>query len=388
MKIRCVWLILLNVVLLFFTNCSDRNTDKLTIDFGDLKSVKSMDLISDYSYVLLETSDNSLFGSISQIEVFDDKIYILDNRKTNSLYVFTMEGKYVTSIKSKGDGPGEFISPHSFWIDRGGFIFILDRQQGRLLKYQLEDLKFVDDIVIPSPAPLSFASIPSQDLFIYYYPLRKNDMFSGKQYIVADSKGTIVSKYYTAPLSGKILHGSPTNFYLFNDHIRTYPYFDNDIYEINNDSLNCCYKFSWDTFKVPDDDFFVKYNNSGDAMKEILTGGDNWIRLLYVYEVKAVLAIKYYIKKDFYLSIWNKKENKTINIKSENVIDNLGMGGSFPLPIGICNNRFVGTINLFDITEKGTTDQRLVKLIKNMPQNSNPEDSNPILVFYHLKVPF
>ena len=376
-------LFLLSITLLF-TGCSNLNkSDKaggVAVDFGNLKSMNASDLISDYSYVALESSENSLFGQISQVEIYNDKIYILDSGNTNALYVFTIDGKYVRKLKGIGDGPGEFISPHSFWIDNNGFILILDRQLNRLQKYRLDDLKFVDAINLPAPAPLSFASVPNQDLYVYYYPLREKSLFAEHQVIVSDGAGNVVHQLHEASPSGKILHGSSTNFYLFDDCIRTYPYFSNEIYELNTDSLHCCYSFSWGDLTFPPADLFVQSNNSGTVMKEVLRGENDWIRLLYAYETEKRLAVKYYIKSDFYLSIWNKEENQTVNVKSENISDDLGFGGKFPLPISTHDDQFIGVLYPFDVATDGAIDERLVNLL-----SDTPEDSNPILAFYDLK---
>ena len=50
-------------------------------------------------------------------------------------------------------------------------------------------------------------------------------------------------------------------------------------------------------------------------MKEILTGENDWIRLLYVYETNQMLVVKYYIKRDLYLSIRDKKRIEQLMLK-------------------------------------------------------------------------
>ena len=139
------------------------------IDFGNLKSVNAAELISVCSYVALESSENSLVGNIGQIEICGNRIYILDN-KMNTFNVFGMDGKFVMKLEGHGNGPGEFISPHSFWIDKHGHVLILDRQLNRLLKYRLTDLKYIGDVTLPAPSPLSFAAMQDSGMYIYYYP--------------------------------------------------------------------------------------------------------------------------------------------------------------------------------------------------------------------------
>lgn len=354
----CVELIFL------FMSCTahhEKNEAEEVLDFGNLNPIKATELASDYSFVALESSEKALLGNIGQLEIYGDRIYILDN-KTNAFFVFSKDGKFMRKLESRGNGPGEFISLHSFWIDKRGYAFILDRQSNRLLKYRLSDLEFVENVPLPAPSPLSFAVIPNQEAYIYYYPLRQKDAFSGKQIVVADGTGSVIGSFYDAPPAGKILHGSPANFYLFNGHIRIYPYFSNQVHELSGDSLNCCYELSWGKLQFPPSGLFQKYADSGEVMKEILTGGNSWIRLLYVYETEHTLAVKYYIKKEPYLSVWNKKQNRFVNVKGDMIADDWGIGGKFPLPVTVCDDKFVGVIHPFD----------------------KSDESNPVLVFYGL----
>lgn len=364
---------------IFLISCTKSNVVSETagaIDFGKLKSVGVTELTSTCSYVALESSKNSLLGNISQIEACGDYIYILDN-KTNTFNVFNKDGGFVMRLEGVGDGYGEFISPHSFWIDKRGYVLILDRQLNRLLKYRLANLEFVSDVTLPAPSPLSFAGIPNQETYIYYYPLRQKDVFSGKQFVVADGNGTVIRTFYDAPPAGKILHGNPANFYLFDGSIRTYPHFSNQVYELRDSSFNDCYDFIWGNLEFPPSELFQKYDNSGEIMRRILTGNDDWIRMLYVYETAQTLSIKYYIKKDLYLSIWDKKTNKVVNVKGDMIVDDLGIGGSFPLPIAVCDDLFVGVIYPFNVDKDKVKDKRLKELL-----DSRTEEDNPILAFY------
>lgn len=89
--------------------------------------------------------------------------------------------------------------------------------------------------------------------------------------------------------------------------------------------------------------------------------------------------MKYYIEKDFYLAVWNKTKKTTINFKYSDVKDNLGIGGKFPLPIGLYNNKFIGIINPYDIDKDFVTNIELKKILNNIT-----EEDNPILCFYNI----
>lgn len=352
----------------------------ITVDFKDPQNIKSSDIITKHTYIKLETSDSSLFGSVNQIEILNDRIYILDKNKTNSIFIFSIQGEFIKRLGANGNGPGEFIAPQSFKIDPKGYIYVLDRVLNRLLKYQLSDLSFIEEIILPFPSPLSFSIINSDDLFIYYYPIRKNSDLDKKQLVIADKTGRIIKTLYEGSSSGKILHGNPTNIYTYKKETRVYPYFTNKIYKIENDSMTNCYNLFWGKYTMPDERLFDKHENSGDIMNEISTGEKDWIRLLYVYETDDILLVKYYIKKDFYLSYWNKHTKKIVNTKAKSIIDDLGLGGTFPLPIGIHKEQMIGIINPFEVDIKQVKDKDLLSLLENMT-----EESNPLIIIYSLK---
>lgn len=373
----------LKIISLFFTlliaGCSKENkqVDESVINFGDLKSMYASDLINVTKFVKLDSPEEALIGAMNQIEIYKDKIYILDRDKTNTLYVFSLEGHFITKLQGNNDGPGNFISPHSFWIDKGGEILILDRMQSKLLKYNLDTLEFICEIPLPAFSPFSFAKIPQEDKYVYYYPLRENNLFENKILLVADSKGEVLHKLYDGLPANKILHGNASNIYLFNNHIRMYPNFSNKIFEIDGDSLNCCYNLMWGNSRMPDKKLFERYKDSRDIMKEISTGRNDLIRLLYIYETAQELLVKYYIKNEFYLSVKNKHTGKTVNVKAKEIVNDLGIGNCFPLPVGLYNNDIVGCINL-DVLDKTTVrENSLQKLLKD-----TSEEGNPLLVFY------
>ena len=88
----------------------------ITVDFKDPQNIKSSDIITKHTYIKLETSDSSLFGSVNQIEILNDRIYILDKNKTNSIFIFSIQGEFIKRLGANGNGPGEFIAPQSFKI--------------------------------------------------------------------------------------------------------------------------------------------------------------------------------------------------------------------------------------------------------------------------------
>ena len=126
-----------------------------TVDFKNPHVIKSSEIIAGSNYVKLESTEASLIGELSQVETFQGRIYILDTYKTGTLFVFSKTGVLLSKLEKKGNGPGEFIFPHSFKIDSQGYLYVLDRTLNRLLKYKANDLTFIEEVKLPILSPLS-----------------------------------------------------------------------------------------------------------------------------------------------------------------------------------------------------------------------------------------
>ena len=133
-------------LILLLGNCTPKEQSQGTVvDFGAFTKISDNQLLEQYRFVKLETNESCLLGAIDQIEVFANKIYILDSYQTKSIYVFDKEGKYLNRLEGNRRGPGEFLMPLCFAIDpTDSALIVKDHQQSALLRYALNDLSFID----------------------------------------------------------------------------------------------------------------------------------------------------------------------------------------------------------------------------------------------------
>lgn len=96
--------------------------------------------------VLLETKPECVVQNIRSLEIYKEDIYILDDR-ANKLYVFDGNGKFKRTISSPGRGHGEYMKLADFSIDRTKeIIYLLDEATDEILKFSLNDYKFLSSI--------------------------------------------------------------------------------------------------------------------------------------------------------------------------------------------------------------------------------------------------
>lgn len=99
-------------------------------------------------HIVLETTPESTIGTIDKLIVRENKIYILDKEITKSLFVFSIEGKFLYKISSAGRGPGEYMFPDDFSIDNSkNEVLIWDISQKKINFYNKN--QFVREKTIP-----------------------------------------------------------------------------------------------------------------------------------------------------------------------------------------------------------------------------------------------
>ena len=87
-------------IFIFIQSCS---IDKRTVEQD--KSVEIIDCKEEYisladslttHFIPLETRSECLIGSISEIQIVNNLIYILEGKKSEDLFVFDLDGKFIT----------------------------------------------------------------------------------------------------------------------------------------------------------------------------------------------------------------------------------------------------------------------------------------------------
>jgi hypothetical protein len=108
------------------------HVETLRIDPSNAVGGVASDFFTDIKYIPLETTDESLFGSISQLEVTDDYYIILDHN-THSILIFTKTGKFHAKIKSVQGSGSNYI--WSFCVNKWTKQIIFTKDSYKNLSY-------------------------------------------------------------------------------------------------------------------------------------------------------------------------------------------------------------------------------------------------------------
>ena len=135
------------------------NPDSVIISVQPEKDpVELSSLIDSVRYVILELTDESIVGNIDKLVIFEDRIYILD-KLTSSVFIFDMDGKYLSKISKIGNGPGEYSRLHFFDIEpESRQIVLTDLTTYWNMRYDL-DGNFISRKLMPLNTE-GFAPVP------------------------------------------------------------------------------------------------------------------------------------------------------------------------------------------------------------------------------------
>lgn len=125
-------------------SCTDQSKHtpsdhKIVIDVDESIKLTYSEIFESLEIIPLESTHELLVGDIDQILFSENRIFIVDEKKTQSLFIFDRSGKLVKRIESKGLGPGELYKPTSAQvIENDNQLVIFDGRQGKCMFYDYE----------------------------------------------------------------------------------------------------------------------------------------------------------------------------------------------------------------------------------------------------------
>lgn len=399
--INCMFIILVFVMCI---SCGSYNTatmyaDADTISIDGATRCDSL-IFSDFfkapKIVLLETKPECVVQNIRSLEIYKEDIYILDDR-ANKLYVFDGNGKFKRTISSPGRGHGEYMKLADFSIDRTKeVIYLLDEATDEILKFSLDDYKFLSSIKAVQNGYLTYSMQEiggkiylnrSSVLEKEKYELREIDERNGKQ-VGKFLKSDDYNYGWNFPLS--LEH---SNFYSKNSQSPKYiGLFSNLIMNVTEDGVSAAYIVDSRKFVNKDEVLMMQRIAEGKLEKIDFSG---------IYSQKRIHQISRFIEspsKVFFQYLEGDERNylvydkasgktKTSSLFMDNYVSDKNM-----IPMDFCYSDERGVVALLKpcfmphfikyIINGGKMRthldnySRLIKLNK---------DSNPVLFFHEYK---
>ena len=353
------------------------------------KQIDIADYLEDMYIIPLETKSDNLMGQYNGFEQDDTDIFYL-SRENQTIYHFSITGKYLNSISRMGKGPGEYASVRNMHIVPGTQTILLsDPRQGKIIQ-----LTYTGKLVKEFALPQSTAR---------FVVLNKNTIaLHGGKMIGLDGNKPVGSDLVFMDLNGKITgrkfpFSTPLSFEFSNAFTRpnadgSYYYskqFDFNLYQVKDTSQPDIFlKFDYGKGMVTLDDL----KGTGMDGLSILRKEGKTFTIDRPFNTYDQLGLINYKDRKTSLLIINKKTLKMMAFGTDS-LSSPGNFHGFPvrLPVDTYKTHFLYTmdaVDLYDLIQNLSPDQikTLKKHVKGFDKIlSIKQEDNPVLVYYRFR---
>lgn len=114
-------------------------SDYTEIDATDMKALSYPDFITEFvdSAYFVQLSSDELIGNITKLQIFEDRIYVLDSFSAKKVFIFDMQGKLLKVIDDQGGGPKEYCQLGDMYINEDTLELIIADLRGKYVHYNL-----------------------------------------------------------------------------------------------------------------------------------------------------------------------------------------------------------------------------------------------------------
>lgn len=258
------------------------------------QNVKYSEIVKDCEFIPLETTNESLIGQIDKIILHNNQYYVFDSRKASSIFVFSLNGKFLWKLSKQGKGPGEYLEPADFSFEPG---------TNNLVVLNMMELLFYDD---KNGAYLKTLKLP---IFAYKFDYSSDDYISfvngdhDFDLVITDAKGNKVNSFFEYIKETKLILNNPfirsgKSDLLFLTNL------DYTIYKIIGNQIfpHIRIDFGKDMYSP----------NDLNLLKEDKANVNIFYHISSYYESTNKIFIHYWYKKVLYFSISDKTTKKTL----------------------------------------------------------------------------
>ena len=320
-----------------------------------------------YKFIPLETNDSCLFSEIREIKIVDNKIYIIDDKRSK-LLVFDISGKFITQIGNLGNGPGEYVAPSNFNIDKEKqIITIADVGLSKLLYYDLNNYQYINSL-----KAFYFSNccwLPDGNIAW----AKENCYDSGKRdphYVkITDSNLNTINLLYPTDFKPEYLMVAGSFFYTFNQNSFLNLPFIPTIYKITPQKITPVYELDFGKQKFASMEWLkreAEKNYYGTISKT------EYISAQTIKETDDYICVVYYAQGlNAYIGFYNKKNGESFKLKGSDFARYTNLHGLSQVK-GTYDNSFVFMLQPSLLTTYNSYPSELKPVVEKIKEDDNP----------------
>ena len=350
-------------------------SDYTEIDATDMKALSYTEFIDEFidDVHFVQLSSDELIGNITKLQIFEDRIYVLDSFSAKKVFIFDRQGKLLKVIDDQGGGPKEYCQLGDMYINEDTRELIIADLRGKYVHYNLNG------------EWLRSTSVISESY--YDYPMGQDSAFNFMvyDYSLVLSKGSEVLKkaFPVYPIQRQVAVRDPFAKTGLGE-LLYIPLCCDTVYQLNRDlTYRAKYfvKLKNSVWKHRDEE--LSYQEHTDLIIKGCTELGNAI-----FENEKFFAFTMNERDDNLIKVqacfYNKEKKKTFYLDIEKPFDRNQVlkKGMFSIgnPICLYGDYFVTSFTPVPIKENAhLANEEYLKIM-----NAGTDDTNPALVFYKL----
>lgn len=350
-------------------------SDYTEIDATDMKALSYTEFIDEFidDVHFVQLSSDELIGNITKLQIFEDRIYVLDSFSAKKVFIFDRQGKLLKVIDDQGGGPKEYCQLGDMYINEDTRELIIADLRGKYVHYNLNGEWLRSTSVIPDS--------------YYDHPMGQDSAFNfiGDDYSLVLSKGSEVLKkaFPVYPIQRQVAVRDPFAKTGLGE-LLYIPLCCDTVYQLNRDlTYRAKYfvKLKNSVWKHRDEE--LSYQEHTDLIIKGCTELGNAI-----FENEKFFAFTMNERDDNLIKVqacfYNKEKKKTFYLDIEKPFDRNQVlkKGMFSIvnPICLYGDYFVTSFIPVPIKENAhLANEEYLKIM-----NAGTDDTNPALVFYKL----
>lgn len=350
-------------------------SDYTEIDATNMKALSYTEFIDEFidDVHFVQLSSDELIGNITKLQIFEDRIYVLDSFSAKKVFIFDRQGKLLKVIDDQGGGPKEYCQLGDMYINEDTRELIIADLRGKYVHYNLNG------------EWLRSTSVISESY--YDYPMGQDSAFNFMvyDYSLVLSKGSEVLKkaFPVYPIQRQVAVRDPFAKTGLGE-LLYIPLCCDTVYQLNRDlTYRAKYfvKLKNSVWKHRDEE--LSYQEHTDLIIKGCTELGNAI-----FENEKFFAFTMNERDDNLIKVqacfYNKEKKKTFYLDIEKPFDRNQVlkKGMFSIgnPICLYGDYFVTSFIPVPIKENvHLLNKEYLKIM-----NAGTDDTNPALVFYKL----
>ncbi|MDR1372245.1 MAG: 6-bladed beta-propeller [Dysgonamonadaceae bacterium] len=268
------------------------------------------ELVDSVQCIKLQIDSGDVMGEIQRIIIRDKYIYAKD-KSLKQIFVFDKEGKFISKLDKRGQGPGEYINFSAFFVDEKEEYLELLNFRGKtikIFKYDNIDFNFIESSSLPG---VSYNSCRKQNGIYYFSNCQMDNSINGNKTnanLFILGKDSVLHSFFDKNIETNNNYFLPygENFTLNEkDELFVSLMYDNTFYQLDNGNVYPFLKIDFGKYNM---DVSVGNKSTTEQMKYIKEmSGKASFPVLNVNNDK-ILSFSYYFKEKKGQEMFSEKD--------------------------------------------------------------------------------